>query len=181
MVLANRAKCTFRTISPASGSFSIKVEDEGTYINKDGKEEYNNAFTIAGFDSLGDFANSEHNTFKDDYDDVDFGYKPFDGSHRDTKGNILQRYEKAVMFVTSKFQDSKMKKTAKETTATDYNTILNNCIDNVESTLKVGGFKTGNGNGMDPPEKFDDIKSQNKGAYDISVFLKPIKNEKQKN
>lgn len=48
-------------------------------------------------------------------------------------------------------------------------------IDNVGATLKVGGFKTGEGNGMDPPEKFQDIKKENMGSLDIRVFLKPKK------
>ncbi|WP_447767078.1 hypothetical protein [Sphingobacterium faecium] len=53
-----------------------------------------------------------------------------------------------------------MKKTAKKTTATSYNSFLNNCIENVETTLKAGDFKTGIGNGTNPSGKFKDIKKE---------------------
>lgn len=161
--------------------YSKDGDNTGSYKNERGEEQENNSFTIAGFKSLGDFANSEHNTFKDDYDDVNYGEEPFANSERDSNGIPKQRYEKATLFVTTKKEDNVMKETASETTATAYKTFLNNCIDNVEATLKVGGFKTGDGNGMDPPEKFQDIKNENKGSLDISVFLKPKRNEKQKN
>ncbi|WP_447768478.1 DUF6443 domain-containing protein [Sphingobacterium faecium] len=161
--------------------YSKDGDNTGSYKNERGEEQENNSFTIAGFKSLGDFANSEHNTFKDDYDDVNYGEEPFANSERDSNGIPKQRYEKATLFVTTKKEDNVMKETASKTTATAYKTFLNNCIDNVEATLKVGGFKTGDGNGMDPPEKFQDIKNENKGSLDISVFLKPKRNEKQKN
>jgi len=74
--------------------YSKDGDNTGSYKNERGEEQENNSFTIAGFKSLGDFANSEHNTFKDDYDDVN--------SERDSNGVPKQRYEKATLFVTTK-------------------------------------------------------------------------------
>lgn len=82
--------------------------------------------------------------FKDDYalDEK----KAFEPSESDDKGNIKQRYEKAILYVSSKDKNIDMKKTAEKTTVTSYNSFLNNCIENVEATLKAGDFKTGIGN-----------------------------------
>ncbi|GGH31476.1 RHS repeat-associated core domain-containing protein [Sphingobacterium alkalisoli] len=155
--------------------YSKDGDSDGSYTNKKGEVEENNTFTIAQFKSIDDFASSEHNTFKSDYDDVYYGQEPFANSERDDKGNLKQRYEKAFFLKTSTTEDAVMKKTADKTTATDYETFLNNCVDNVEATLKIGGFKTGSGNGLDPSEKFQDIKKENKGGTDISSLLKPKK------
>ena len=160
--------------------YSKDGDGEGSYI-KEGKKKENDSFTIASFKKFKDFVNSEHNTFKDDYDDVEYGYKPFENSEKNSDGVIQQRYEKAILLTSSSENDAKMKKTANQTTATDYSMFLNNCVDNVEATLKVGGFKTGSGNGMDPSDKFKDIKNLNKSYNVVSKELKPNRNEKQKN
>ena len=112
---------------------------------------------------------------------MEYGYKPFENSEKNSDGVIQQRYEKAILLTSSSENDAKMKKTANQTTATDYSMFLNNCVDNVEATLKVGGFKTGSGNGMDPSDKFKDIKNLNKSYNVVSKELKPNRNEKQKN
>lgn len=109
---------------------------------------------------------------------MSYGQGSFANSERDSNGVPKQRYEKAALFITTKEQDNLMKETAFKTTATDYKTFLDNCVDNVEATFKIGGFKTGSGNGMDPSGKFEEIKNKNPKNYDISVFLKPKKDEK---
>lgn len=117
-------------------------DNTGSYKNERGDEQENNSFTIARFKSLGDFANSKHNTFKDNYDDVNYGQEPFANSERDSKGAPKQRYEKASFFVTTKKEDNVMKETASKTTATVYKMFLNNCIDKKTAEI-VGRRKKG--------------------------------------
>ena len=148
--------------------YSKDKDGSNSYIDKQGKEAENDRFSVVkGFKTVEDFANSEYNTHKADYDDMKEkgGPKdPFQNSERDSQGKIMQRFEKAFLINTDKNTDKKMSETAQVKTAEEYNFFINNCTHNVESTLKTGGMKTSDTGSYYPKAKFEDIQKNNKGT-----------------
>ncbi|MFL0108832.1 RHS repeat domain-containing protein [Tenacibaculum maritimum] len=161
-------------------TFYSKDKDYGT---EDGK---NDQFTIKTFGSVKEFANSEYNTFKSDYDDG----KGKETSHIDSKGKVMQRFRDGYRIKTTKKQDASMKKAAETETKKDYSLTKSNCTHNCKAALDAGGLKNGesttstlidrrNGDSMKasspnftPNAKQEEIKKSNKGV-DISNQLKP--------
>nr|WP_313531209.1 RHS repeat-associated core domain-containing protein [Sphingobacterium multivorum] len=157
-------------------TYYSKDGDNGgeTIIDEKGNKSYNNTFTVENFKSLEDFVNSEYNTFKEDYDDVRQGVKDkFATSERDRHGNIKQRYENGFLMRSDKETDKRMKDVAGATTKTDYSAIQNNCISNVQATLKTGNFKTANPwYHTNSFGTYEDIRRNNNG-YNIGIILNP--------
>lgn len=74
-------------------------------VNKGrGKSGSNDVYTETVFKTLDEFKNSEHNTFKEDYDDG----KGLQTSHRDSNGKIIQRYQDAYQITTDSATDKIM-------------------------------------------------------------------------
>ncbi len=112
------------------------------YYSNDGDSfDYNgnDQGTIAHFGSIKEFANSEHNTFKNDYDDGQ-GKKT---SETNKDGDIKQRYAEGYRIETSKEQDAKMNEAAKETVKDGYSLFTNNCTDVPKNALDAGGLRNG--------------------------------------
>jgi len=117
----------------------------------------NDKFTTGVFfESVEDFANSEHNTFKDDYDDG----KGTETSHKDSEGNIIQRYDRAFKITTDKETDEKMKVAANKTFDKPYSLVFpeRNCSTVAKNALKAGGLKTGEWDYTLQPNLFPDTK-----------------------
>jgi len=117
--------------------------DEGTNKGR-GKSGANDVYTETTFKTLADFKNSEHNTFKDDYDDGQ-GTKT---SHKDADGNIIQRYENAFQIAATAEKDAEMLKAASAVFDTPWTQVesigqANNCTTVAEKALNAGGFKNG--------------------------------------
>ncbi len=92
------------------------------------------------FNSLEDFANSGHNTFKDDYDDG----KGTSTSHKDNDGNIIQRFQQGYRIEADAKTDKMMKKAADATFDKKYSLIKGNqCTSVPKNALDAGGFKNG--------------------------------------
>ncbi|WP_343571421.1 DUF6443 domain-containing protein [Sphingobacterium sp.] len=156
-------------------TYYSKDGDNGgeTTVDEKGNKYYNDTFTVESFKSFEDFVSSEYNTFKGDYDDTKQGVKDkFAASERDKDGNIKQRYERAFLMRSDKKTDERMKDVANATTKTDYDTFQNNCISNVEATLKIGNFKTGGWYPTNPFGKYEEIRENNNG-YNIGNILNP--------
>ncbi|UIR57109.1 DUF6443 domain-containing protein [Sphingobacterium sp. SRCM116780] len=164
--------------------YSQDKDADNTYIDKNGSWVENDQYSIVGgFKTVEDFADSEYNTHKADYDDVREKGGPknaFDNSERDSKGNIMQRFEKGYQITTDPTTDKKMKEAAMIKTAEEYSTLFNNCTHNVESALKTGDLKTSNSSSYYPKAKFEDIQKNNKGTR-IDEKLKFKGHEKKTN
>jgi RHS repeat-associated protein len=107
---------------------------------KDGDSENDNFTDGVYFESLDDFRDSEHNTFKDDYDDG----KGLETSHKDKDGNIIQRFEKAYRIESDAGTDGKMEKGASKTFNEPYSMFNGNqCTRVVKNALDAGGFANG--------------------------------------
>jgi hypothetical protein len=113
-----------------------KGENKGSDANS-----ANNIYTSGQyFKSLDEFAKSEYNTFKDDYDDG----KGLETSHKDKDGKVLQRFTSAFQITTSAETDEKMKEGAEKTFKKSYNTCTGNqCTRVVKNALDAGGLKNG--------------------------------------
>jgi uncharacterized protein RhaS with RHS repeats len=105
------------------------------------KNNKNDNFTAnVKFATLEDFANSEHNTFKDDYDDG----KGLATAHRNEDGSIIQRYQEGYRIEADEKTDEKMRIAANATFDEDYSLLSGNqCTAVPRNALKAGGFKTG--------------------------------------
>ncbi|GEM55874.1 hypothetical protein B0A58_04355 [Flavobacterium branchiophilum NBRC 15030 = ATCC 35035] len=117
--------------------------DNGTNKGR-GKSGKNDVFTIHKFDKLSDFKNSEHNTFKDDYDDG----KGTKTSHRDADGNIVQRYQNAYQIKSDAETDAKMIEAGISIFDTKWTEVkelgqANQCTTVAEKALDAGGLKNG--------------------------------------
>jgi RHS repeat-associated protein len=117
-----------------------KGENNGKRNNK------NDNYTETTFKSLEEFRNSEHNSFKDDYDDG----KGLKTSHRDVKGKIIQRYREAYRITTDSKTDEIMKTAADKTFDQPWSEITrfenfsaNQCTTVVENALDAGGLING--------------------------------------
>jgi hypothetical protein len=149
----------------------------------------NNDYTIKPFKTLKEFADSEHNTFKSDYDDG----KGKETAEKDKDGNVKQRYKQAFRIETSKEVDAKMNEAAKETTEKGHSWTINNCTSNVENALDAGGLKNGENTEVKtfripftnksatfslrnylPQTKQKEIESSNVGT-DVDAILVPAK------
>lgn len=91
------------------------------------------------FKTLQSFANSEQNTFKNDYDDG----QGLITSEREEGDKIKQRYEVAYRINTTEEQDEKMKEASKKIVKKGYGLFTNNCTDVPSNALKAGGLKDG--------------------------------------
>jgi hypothetical protein len=144
--------------SDKKGWTYFSLDGDGPYEYGDG--QINDGYTISKggeYKTLKDFAQSEFNTFKEDYDDGE----GFRNSERDSNGNLIQRYEKAFQITTTEEQDTKMFKTATEVTEKDYDLFNNRCTNNVNETLKSGDQKSGDA--FWPSTNFRNIEENNKG------------------
>lgn len=117
--------------------------DKGTNKGR-GKSGDNDVYTIHKFDKLSDFKNSEHNTFKDDYDDG----KGTKTSHRDADGNIIQRYQDAFQIKSDAETDAKMIEAGSAVFDTKWTQVkelgqANQCTTVAEKALDAGGFNNG--------------------------------------
>ncbi|MDM1346902.1 hypothetical protein [Myroides marinus] len=157
------------------------------YYSMDGGDSNtSDRHTIMYFNSFNEFVNSEHNTFKHNYDDKE-GKK---SSEKDKNGIIIQRYTSAYKIPISYKQATKMRSAAKQYTHENYNELNwtmfgNNCTENVRQALDAGGLKNGEYATDDdiwtivpnftPLAKYRYIVLENSGE-DISDLLK-INNE----
>lgn len=137
----------------------------------------NDSYTIHNFDSIEDFANSEFNTFKYDYDDNE----KFKNSERNSDGSLKQRYTEGYRITTTKDQDSIMKKNVKSRTISGHNFVTNNCTVLPRVALNSiglndgeisndGPFGLGFGNYL-PLSKQREIEKSNDGL-DVDILLK---------
>ncbi|KFF09179.1 SpvB/TcaC N-terminal domain-containing protein [Chryseobacterium luteum] len=126
--------------------------DKGTNKGR-GKSGKNDVYTEKVFKTLNEFKNSEHNTFKDDYDDGQ-GLRT---SHLDSNGNIIQRYQNAYQMKTDGNADKKMIKAASQVfdeywNQLDYENFFssfgqaNQCTTVAEKALNAGGLQNGESN-----------------------------------
>jgi hypothetical protein len=171
-------------ISDKNGGWNYySLDGDGT-----GPKKEDNTYTIQHFDNLKQFANSEFNTFKQDYDDGE-GKKY---SRKDENGNIEQRYKEAFRIKTNENIDVKMNEAAKSSTEKGHFMLGNNCTNNVEAALNAGGLKNGESTSKTisipftnksvkvsemnfmPHTKQAEIERSNKGK-DVDNFLIPSK------
>ena len=134
-----------------------------TYQNEKGKEVVKPGYTVSDkgkYKSVEEFAQSEHNTFKENYYDG----KGFENSERDRDGNLLQRYEKAFQISTNDTQDLDMYNTAKDITEKDYTEFFNWCTDNVNGAVEAGGLEGADKTTFWPNSYFNDIENKNSGV-----------------
>ncbi|MCK8141820.1 hypothetical protein MW871_07920 [Flavobacterium sp. I-SCBP12n] len=119
--------------------------DYDTGSNKGrGKSGKNDVYTETTFKKLADFKNSEHNSFKDHYDDL----KGKETSHRDDKGNIIQRYQDAYQITTDAKTDALMISAGKETFDKPWAQVsevgqANQCTTVAEKALNAGSLQNG--------------------------------------
>jgi len=176
-----------------TGHQAILVGDDKngwTYLSLDGDSfnyDGNDQYTVETFESLEDFSNSEHNTFKADYDDG----KGKETSEQDSDGNVKQRYNDGYRVKTTRGQDSDMIKAGQKTTEKGYSSLTNNCTHNCRDAARAGNLNDGEdskkGNDKSwsgglkenffPSSKQKAIKKFNKGK-DVSDKLKPKKTKK---
>lgn len=152
-----------------------------TYQDKNGNQVVKPGFFISEtnqYNSIEEFAQSEHNTFKNNYYDG----KGFKTSERDKDGNILQRYEKALNITTTEAQDAKMFKSAKDITKADYSEFFNWCTDNVNGAVEAGGLNGADSGSFWPNSYFNDIENKNNGTrVDDKLKINDVtKNESNK-
>nr|WP_238354341.1 RHS repeat-associated core domain-containing protein [Fulvivirga marina] len=146
-------------------------DKDGSYTNSEG-DVVNDNYTIKSFDSIEEFANSEYNTFKEDYDD-DEGFKH---SERDSDGNIKQRFKEGYRIKTDSETDEKMKAAADAKTKESFSLFSSNCTHGCKEALDAGGLN--NGESTDgsknylPQTKQEEIERSNKGT-DIDDQLVP--------
>ena len=117
--------------------------DKGTNKGR-GKSGKNDVYTETKFKTLDDFKNSEHNTFKDDYDDG----KGLNTSHRDKNGKIIQRFENAYQITTNVKTDALMLNAAEKVFDEPWSEVssfgqANQCTTVAEKALNAGGLKNG--------------------------------------
>jgi RHS repeat-associated protein len=123
--------------------------------------ENNDNFSRAiPFASLQEFASSEHNTFKDDYDDGNGK----ETSHRDYSGAIIQRFEEAFLIPTSKEQDDAMNAAASNVFNTKYSIRSGHqCTTVPEMALQAGGLNDGE-------DRYPGNNSSWDGVFDENIF-----------
>ena len=178
-----------------TGHQAILIGDDQNgwvYFSLDGDSfdyDGNNQYTIETFNTFDDFVNSEHNTFKNDYDDG----KGFENSEKNADGEIKQRYKEGYRIETTAEQDKKMTEAAKKTTENGYNMFTNNCTHNCKDALDAGGLNNGENTlinsipvpifggtlevyerNFSPSAKQKEIEKSNRGK-DIDSSLKPKK------
>lgn len=146
-----------------------KGENKGSGANSD-----NDVYTKATFKTLDDFKNSEHNTFKEDYDDG----KGTETSHRDGDGNIIQRYQEAFQITTDSETDKKMVEAGEKVFEKPWSVVssigqANQCTTVAEKSLNAGGLK----NGESSDKK---IVSPKSGSWFIQRTLNYLPAAKQK-
>ena len=112
--------------------------------NNTGRGNGGNNFTIAQFNSLDDFKNSEHNTFKNKYNDG----KGLKTSHKDADGKIIQRYQDAYQIATDAKTDALMLGAAEKVFDKPWSPAsklgqANNCTTVAEKALDAGGLGNG--------------------------------------
>lgn len=135
-------------------------ENGWTYLSLDGDSfdyDGNNQYTIESFDTLEDFSNSEHNTFKADYDDG----KGIETSEKDGDGNIKQRYDEAYRIETTAEQDKSMLESATKTTEKGYSATSNNCTHNCRDALRAGKLNDGEDNKKGNDKAWDGAVNEN--------------------
>ena len=142
--------------------------DEGANgrSSKENKSSNDNFTAGVYFSSIEEFANSEYNTFKDDYDDG----KGLETSHKDEEGNIIQRFDEGYRIDSDPKTDEKMKVAANKTFDEKYNICTGNqCTRVVRNALNAGGFNNG-----------EDNKKGNNGIWDglINENIFPISKQK---
>jgi len=154
-----------------------------------GKSGSNDVYTERTFESLDEFKNSEHNTFKDDYDDG----KGLQSSHKDAAGKIIQRYQDAYQITTDSATDQIMIEAGKKTfnkpwaevssvgQANQCTTVAENALDagllqNGEMTpyIKIGKTEFGTRNYL-PAAKQKGIEKRNEGV-DVDAKIKRTHN-----
>jgi hypothetical protein len=178
------------SLEHGTGHQAILIGDDKkgwTYYSKDKDNSGTNAdgtindqFTVATFKTLKDFANSEHNTYKQDYDDGQ-GKKT---SETNKDGEVKQRYTEGYRIETTDAQDAKMNKAAKKETESTW---LPNCNCTAVATeaLDAGGLKNGEVSkneglfgtpilNFSPESKQAEIEKSNKGT-DVDKKLIPTK------
>jgi RHS repeat-associated protein len=124
-------------------------DDDGYYYYSfDGHDSEGNDGKTNGvhFDSLNEFANSEFNTFKDNYDDA----KGIETSHRNEDGKIIQRYEQGYRITTSPSTDKEVKDAVNEFlgsaeygTCGGYIPLGDVCTDVPKVALNTAGLQNG--------------------------------------
>ena len=154
--------------------YSKDFDKSGT--NADGSN--NDQYTIVTFDTVEQFANSEFNTFKGDYDD------PKATSEKNSKGETKQRFTEGFRIKTSEKQDAKMKKAAQKQTVSQWWPLAASCTTVATDALDAVGLNNGEVSNDGPfglswgnyyPEsKQAEIERSNKGV-DIDKKLKPTK------
>ncbi|WP_408040247.1 RHS repeat domain-containing protein, partial [Tenacibaculum amylolyticum] len=166
-----------------NGWVFISKDKDGSYTNSEG-ELVNDQFTIKTFDTVEDFANSEYNTFKEDYDDGE-GFK---NSERDSDGNIRQRFTEGFEIETTAEQDKAIISASSEEVQKPFSTLNSNCTHTCQKGLDAGGLKNGEYSSRTisrrgrsynvrsknyfPTTKQAEIERSNKGK-DVDKKLKP--------
>ncbi len=144
----------------------------------------NDGYTIMEFQSIEEFANSEFNTFKSEYDDN----KGKETSEKNSKGQIKQRFTEGFRIKTSAKKDAIMKEAAEAQTKSLYIPIYQDCTAVATDALDAAGLSNGEvsndgpyglswGNYY-PDSKQAEIKRSNKGI-EIGSQLKPRNNAKK--
>lgn len=123
-------------------------KDGWTFYSFDGHDEEGNDGKTSGkpFKTLKEFANSEYNTYKDNYDDG----QGLETSHRTEDGKVIQRFEEGYKIATNKETDKEMKsKVSKYLESHSYGScggavpIGPVCTSLAEEAFKAAGLKSG--------------------------------------
>ena len=135
--------------------------DEGANGRQDAQGGNDNFTAGLHFNSLEEFANSEHNTFKDDYDDG----RGLETAHRNGEGEIIQRYQQGFRITTSAEVDERMRNAANATFDESYNLLTGSeCTAVPRNALDAGGLANGeytDTHQRDPQNYGETIKEKN--------------------
>ncbi|WP_108868904.1 RHS repeat domain-containing protein [Aquimarina aquimarini] len=121
-----------------NGWVFISKDKDGSYTDSKG-ELVNDQYTIKEFASVEEFANSEYNTFKEDYDDGE-GFKY---SEKDSDNNIRQRFKEGFEIETTTKQDRAIINAASSEAKKPFSLTSSNCTHTCKKGLDAGGLKNG--------------------------------------
>ncbi|MDI9318914.1 MAG: RHS repeat-associated core domain-containing protein [Phycisphaerales bacterium] len=120
---------------------AVQGWDYYSYDNDFKDDNGNNNYSKSlHFNSIEDFKNSAHNTFKKDYDDG----MNLATSNRDKDGKIIQRYDIGYQIATSAVTDKKMKEAAANVFKSSYSIFTGNqCTAVPRAALNAAGLEDG--------------------------------------
>jgi RHS repeat-associated protein len=126
-------------IGNEKSGWTFYSKDGAASINGGGSSGRGNSSTVF-FYSINQFANSEYNTFKNDYTDA----KGKANSEIDVLGKIKQRFTEGYRIATDAVTDIKMKEAAAiETTQVGYFLGFHDCTHVVKKVLDAAGLNNG--------------------------------------